>query len=48
MLSVVFGVLPALFGFLMWHAYRSNRARAAQGRGYAPRGGAVRWEEPPA
>lgn len=44
MLTVVFVVLPATFGLLMWNAYRAHRRREAAGRGFTPRGGAVRWD----
>lgn len=48
MLAMVLGVIPGMFGFFLWNAYRSNRRRTEEGHGYKPRGGAQRWNaEPP-
>lgn len=44
MLAVVLGVIPGMFGLFLWNAYRSNRTREAEGRGYRPRSGAQRWD----
>jgi hypothetical protein len=42
MLSVIFLVVPSVFGYLLWNSYRTNRARAADGEGYEP-AGRKRW-----
>ena len=43
MLSVVFFVVPATFGFFLWHSYRRDRERAAEGRAFSGHAGALRW-----
>ena len=42
MLGVIFLLMPGLFGYLLWNSYRTNRMRAADGRGYEPEG-RKRW-----
>ena len=44
LLSVVFFVVPTIFGLFLWTSYRADRRRRERGGGdFVPRCGARRW-----
>ena len=45
MLGVILLVIPSMFGWFLWSSYRRERSAVADGGGYEPPPGAVRWTD---